>query len=415
MTQRPSPAGRLPFGQVLVALTGIYVSQTLVSGLTFQGIPTWLRAQEMPLDAIGLVMLAMLPWALKFLWAPAVERYRLPAGATRRRSRRIVVLGQAIVIAALVGVAAIGAGAPTPLLAVLIVAALAASTVDIACDAFAVEQLPPDRRGWGNTAQVGGSYLGAIFGSGLFLIVAAKFGWTVAATAMAGLVLVFSVPFWRAREPDRLAETDLSHRPSLLFALRCREVRSGLLVVVLFAFGGRIGMALAGPMLIDVGYDVAKVGLVLGMAGAVVGIVGTFIGGALLRYAGAGRAVAIALVVKAAALALLASAIASGLRDGSILAVLILFMTLAIAMGYVAVYSLLMSLSSPLQAGVDFTIFQSADALLAAVAGYGGSVLAQHHGYGASFGLAGAVAVAAACLVPPLLLRPLARQPEAVL
>lgn len=412
----PAPAGRterLPFARVMVALTGIYVSQTLVSGLTFQGIPTWLRSQGLPLDALGLVMLAMLPWALKFLWAPAIDRYRLPTGATHRRSRRIVIAGQVVVVAALSGLAAMGGGASMALLVMLVVAAIAAATVDIACDAFAIEQLPAGRRGWGSTAQVGGSYLGFVFGSGLFLLTAATFGWPIAMATMACLVLCFSLPFWLTREPDRAAQVDLAHRPSLLFALRRREVRVGILVVVLFAFGGRIGMALAGPMLIDAGYDVTRVALVVGPAGAVVGIAGTLMGGTLVRLWGPSPAIAIALVVKALALTALAFAFAFGLRDGSALAGLSLFMTLAIAMGYVAVYSLLMNLSSPLQAGADFTIFQSADALLAAFAGYGGIVLAQHYGYGGSFALAASVAVAVACLVPPLLLRPLRLAPEA--
>lgn len=408
----PSSGDRLPFPRVLVALTGIYVSQTLVSGLTFQGIPTWLRAQGLPLDAIGLVMLAMLPWAFKFLWAPAVERFRLPAGSSDRRSRSIVVPGQIVIVAALLGVAAVGPSEPTILLAILICAALAASTVDIACDAFAVDQLPADRRGWGNTAQVGGSYLGAVFGSGLFLMVAARFGWTMAIAMMAGLVFCFSLPFWLTREPSRVPQANLSHRPNLAFALRRPEVRLGLLVAVLFGLGGKIGMALAGPFLIDVGYDPARVGLILGTAGAGVGIVGTFMGGTLVRLAGAMRAVVVALAIQALALVILGAVVASGVRDGSILAALVLFKTLAMAIGYVALYSLLMNLSSPLQAGVDFTLFQCADALLAAIAGFGGSMLAHRFGYGASFGLAGGVAVAVMCLVPPLLLKPLGRIAE---
>ena len=42
-----------------------------------------------------------------------------------------------------------------------------------------------------------------------------------------------------------------------------------------------------------------------------------------------------------------------------------------------------MEAASPLQPGVDFTLFQSADALIAAAGGLAAGWLAQHMGYGA--------------------------------
>ena len=50
---------------------------------------------------------------------------------------------------------------------------------------------------------------------------------------------------------------------------------------------------------------------------------------------------------------------------------------------WVALYSALMEAASPLQPGVDFTLFQSADALIAAAGGLAAGWLAQRMGYGA--------------------------------
>src|SRR5262245_57077938 len=95
-------ADRLPFVRIFVAIGGIYVAQSLVSGLTFQALPALLRAQGASLDRIGLVSLALLPWALKFLWAPWIERYRHGAAG---RSRRIIVIGECAVAVILVAAA----------------------------------------------------------------------------------------------------------------------------------------------------------------------------------------------------------------------------------------------------------------------------------------------------------------------
>ena len=52
------------------------------------------------------------------------------------------------------------------------------------------------------------------------------------------------------------------------------------------------------------------------------------------------------------------------------------------------------TLASPAQAGVDFTLFQCADALVAMVGGVAAGWLAQHLGYGACFGIAAALGAA---------------------
>ena len=60
----------LPLPRILVAIIGIYLVQSLIGGFTFQGIPAALRASGASLEVVGMFSLIMVPWALKFLWAP---------------------------------------------------------------------------------------------------------------------------------------------------------------------------------------------------------------------------------------------------------------------------------------------------------------------------------------------------------
>ncbi len=53
------------------------------------------------------------------------------------------------------------------------VAGTVASTIDIASDGFCVDQLTRTGYGWGNSVQVGGSYLGMMCGGGVFLMLSA--------------------------------------------------------------------------------------------------------------------------------------------------------------------------------------------------------------------------------------------------
>lgn len=391
--------GRLPFRRVMLTIGGIYTAQTLVSALTFQGLPAVLRANGVALDAIALVSVAMLPWALKFLWAPAIESYRLPTDG-RRRSRRIVVIGEAVVGLSLIALSFVIPTSIPGILLLLGIAAIASSTVDIACDAFAIEQLSPGNRTWGNVAQVGGSYFGAVFGGGLFLVLVAHIGWSIATLSMAALVLIMAAPFAVTREPRRAATPSTAHRPSLAFAVGRPEVRLGLLLTVIFDVGARLAMAVAGPFLVDAGVDLAVLGWTNGLGGAIAGIAGTFVGGALVRVIGTRRGVFVAAILQLVPLLLLAWSAGAGIKLHEWLIALTVGQAVVMAIGYVALYSHLMGLASLSQAGVDFTLFQCANAAVAMICGFGGNMIAQYSGYAGCFGIAAAMGCATAVMIP---------------
>ena len=80
----PAPKVASPFA-LFLAIGGLYVAQSVIGGITWAGLPAVLRAEGVSLDRIGLVSLIALPWALKFLWAPAVDRR---PGSVLRSSER---------------------------------------------------------------------------------------------------------------------------------------------------------------------------------------------------------------------------------------------------------------------------------------------------------------------------------------
>lgn len=103
------------------------------------------------------------------------------------------------------------------------VAGTVASTIDIASDGFCVDQLTRTGYGWGNSVQVGGSYLGMMCGGGVFLMLSAASGWPVAMLMMAVLIMALSLPLWRITEPTRTAT--IPHVPALGYALRRKQAR----------------------------------------------------------------------------------------------------------------------------------------------------------------------------------------------
>jgi len=378
---------------IILALGGLYVGQSIIGGVTFSALPSVLRDRGVPLDQIGLTYLAVLPWVLKFLWAPAIERYRLPlVGANRSRS--IVFVGGLISAIGLLLVGWIGPTSFMPLLGLLMVIAFAASTVDIACDGQAVESLSERHHGWVNAAQVGGAYLGAAIGSGFYLILVARFDWTSATFGMAVLLVLLGLPF--VLSPASGSAGERLHQPSLRDALRRKEMQKGLALAALYAFTQKWGLSMLGPFLIDAGLDLTALGLVNGIGGMIAGFACALLGGALVRLWGARSVMVLALPLQAAALSGLALASYSGGAPRIVLLGLALASSSGVlALGFVALYAQFMSLSDPRQAGIDFTLLQCMDALVSMAGGIGAGWIAQHFGYGIVFGLNGALAVMA--------------------
>ena len=378
---------------VVLGVGGLYVGQSIISGMTFSALPSVLRDRGLPLDQIGLVYLAVLPWVLKFLWAPALERYRLPATGPSR-SRSIVLVGGLISAASLVLVGLIGPNSLVPLMAVLIVIAFAASTVDIACDGHAVESLSERHHGWGNAAQVGGAYIGAAIGSGLFLILVDRLDWTWATLTMAVLIVLLGLPFVLSPAPAPAAPR--THQPSLRDALKRLDMRKGLALAAVYTLTQKWGLSMIGPFLVDKGLDLSFLGVINGAGGLVVGFACALIGGALVRMWGARAILVIALLLQAGALSGLAAAAWSAELPRMLLLGLALASSSAImALGYVSLYAHFMALSDPRQAGIDFTLLQCMDAFVSMVGGVGAGWITQHFGYGAFFGIAGMLAAAA--------------------
>jgi MFS transporter (putative signal transducer) len=380
---------------IVLAIGGLYVGQSIIGGLTFIALPSVLRERGLPLDQIGLTYLAVLPWALKFLWAPAVERYRLPDTGPAR-SRTIVLATTLISALGLVAVGLIGPIAFLPLISVFVLIAFSASTGDIACDGHAVETLSQAHHGWGNAAQVGGAYLGSALGSGLFLVLVARLDWQFATFAMAGLLIMLALPFLLSPAPAAPARR--THQPALREALKRPEMRCGLLLAAIYVPAQKWGVVMLGAYLVDSGLDLESIGLVNGIGGLAVGFACALLGGALVRLLGARSVLVLALLLQAFSLAGLAFAAWRGLPQPLVLALALASSSGIMALGFVALYARFMALSDPRQAGVDFTLLQCMDGLVSMAGGIGAGWVAQHFGYGVCFGLAAIVALIAAPL-----------------
>ncbi|MBK8717331.1 MAG: hypothetical protein IPN32_21690 [Deltaproteobacteria bacterium] len=148
-----TPAGAR-FDRRIALLTLLYFCQGLPGGFLAVALPVILLQQGVDLTRVGFVSALSLPWALKLLWAPWVDR-RYSRRIGRRRSWMLPAM-----LVMLLCTASIGVLDPSeslvPILALFGLLNLAAATQDIAVDGYAVSLLRDRELATGNAAQVGG-------------------------------------------------------------------------------------------------------------------------------------------------------------------------------------------------------------------------------------------------------------------
>ncbi|WFB49459.1 MFS transporter [Vibrio coralliilyticus] len=373
---------------LLAVLAGVYTIQSLVGMFTLQGLPAVLRSEGISTSQIGLFYLAMLPWALKFLWAPYVEARRKRNGLLSHG--RLIGLAQLGVVIVLAGMALTSAiQLPALLFAGVFALALLSTVADISTDGLAVDRLPQESRHLGNSMQVGGAYIGALFGGGLFIYMMGAYQWQTALYVLMALILVMSLPTSTLFRKD--VSSPVLHPeecPSLRRAWDSSSVRFGLLMVVLCQIGTRGVQSMMMPYLFDKGLQLTDLGVLAAGGGAVTGLIGVLVSAILMKRFSA-RTMLLACLGLEALVFVGFFLDTIDLIAGTLgLQILYVLSSAVAAAKFVALYTLMMEWAYGKQAGVDFTLFQSTDMAVAILmALVSGSVIA-HLGYTVHYSIA---------------------------
>lgn len=285
----------------------------------------WLREEGISRATIGVFTLVTMPYALKFLWAPLVDRLNPPVlGALLGRRRGWALLTQVLLAAALVGLGTSDPAADvwrTAWLAVVV--AFCSASQDIVVDAYRVETLDERTQGAGAAIYVLGYRFGLMASGAGALFIAAAAGWEAAYLAMAALVGVGMITVLLAPEPKVAASAEsrareahvaawLAARPHLrgwradalawLYAAvvapfaQFMTRRAWPLVlgfIAVYKLGDVLAGNMAGPFYVDIGFSKEEIASVTKLFGLWAAIAGGLLGGLLVGRVGTVRALMI--------------------------------------------------------------------------------------------------------------------------
>jgi hypothetical protein len=267
----------------LFTLLSLYMAQSIPLSFFTTVVPVIMRQQHYSLEAIGLMQLVKLPWIIKFLWAPLVDR----TGSGTSGYRRWIFYSEGFYAFSIAAVAFFSLEHQFSLIIILMVLAITASaTQDIATDAWAILTLKKEERSLGNSMQSMGSFLGSMIGSGALLVVYHFLGWMWLLLALAGVVLLALIPLLLFRPEAIIRRRPRSKSVSLRDIgsfFRQEGIGPHLLLLALF-HSSLIGiMTMIKPMMIDLNYSVKDIGIISGIFGTAAGAAAAMGAGIVMR------------------------------------------------------------------------------------------------------------------------------------
>jgi PAT family beta-lactamase induction signal transducer AmpG len=352
-------------GQTLSALASTRMLVTALMGfasglpllLTGQVLQFWLRDEGVDLATLGYAAAIGVPYTLKFVWAPLLDRYTLPLG----RRRGWLLLAQSALVLA---IAWLGLSDPSAGLGGIFAAAFAvaffSATQDAVIDAYRREHLPLDELGTGSAVYVFGYRLGMLLASGGGLLLAEVCGFaamylTIAAIMAANIVVTLLAPEPRASAPA-------TGQSGLLAAFAELLSRPGIAAVLAFVLCYKLGDALAAAMTFpfyrDLGFSAGEVGAVVKLFGFAATVGGGLLGGVLMQRLGLFAALfafGVLQMLSTAAFVLLAFA---G-RDLATLSAVIAFENVSAGMGTAAYMAFMAAQSDRRFSATQYALFSS--------------------------------------------------------
>jgi PAT family beta-lactamase induction signal transducer AmpG len=363
-------------------------------GLVNEAVPIYLRTHGASLVDIGHLAKLSLPWSLKWLWAPLVDRH----GSRRQwiASCLAALAGLTLILGAL-DVGTLG----REFWIVLVVIVILSATQDIAIDAYTIQSTTTRELGVANSVRITLYRVAMLTAGGLLVLLAGRIGWfesfSVGAVVLAGLAVgALLLPG---------VEQIAAHAPNLWEPLRALFGRPGIATVILFALIFKLDIAALEPMMrpfwVDRGLTLEEIGAVVTSGRLVATVAGAAAGGVFTTRYGIFRGLWVLGLVQAfSGLVYWGSAAAVSAKSAVVGAAY--FESFAAGLGTSAYLAFLMSVCEKRYAATQFAVLSALLALTRWVAGDFSGGLAEKLGYANYFLVTFFIGLPAFALIPRL-------------
>ena len=302
----------------IIAIFFLGISSGLPLALVLGTLSIWMAREGVDKTTVGLFSAVTLPYSLKFVWAPVIDRVRFPLLTNLLGQRRGWTV--ATQLALMTGVAAMAmtnpAANPGLMALFALLVSFCSASQDVVIDAYRVELLEEGKIGAGVSSVVFGYRMGMLISGAGALYLVEGLDWSTAYLIMAALIMIGLLTILVSREPlhgtdaetaarERRVSDYLAQRPEL--AGRRAAVlawfygavvspfvdfmtRPQWLVILLFIVFYKLGDSMAGVMtgyfMVELGFTNSEIGSVGKIVGIGASILGFIFGGLLIDRLG---------------------------------------------------------------------------------------------------------------------------------
>ena len=288
----------------MAALIFLGFSSGLPFYLTSTTLQAWMTKANVDLTTIGIFSLVGLPYSLKFLWAPLLDRY-IPPFLGRRRGW--LVITQVLLLLAIAAMSLHDPARGLQALAInAIFIAFFSASQDVAGDAYRTDVLHHREMGAGAAIWVLGYRIALLLTGSAAFVMADRMPWPSVYLILSLLMLVGILAALAAPEPALDDAPPRTLAEAVILPFNEFFTRSGLLrgllvllFIVLYKYSDSLVIVMGTPFLLQAGYTQTEIGVVRGGAGLIATIVGALAGGGLLAKIGLNRTLWVVAILQA--------------------------------------------------------------------------------------------------------------------
>jgi PAT family beta-lactamase induction signal transducer AmpG len=251
--------------------------------LTIDVLKAWMTIEGVDLSVIGLMSLVGLPYTVKFLWAPFLDRY-IPPFLGRRRGWMLIAQS-----GLMISIISLGSTNPSDQPALMAFTAFLvtffSASQDIVVDAYRREDIPDAELGFASSLYINGYRMGMLLAGGGGLILAGQIPFSMVYMIMGGCLLPGIITTLLAPEPKINGNQPQSLQAAVIEPLVEYFTRPGALwvlaFILLYKVGDSMAAAMATPFYLDIGFSTTEIGAVVKLVGFWATLAGALLGGVL--------------------------------------------------------------------------------------------------------------------------------------
>jgi MFS transporter, PAT family, beta-lactamase induction signal transducer AmpG len=331
--------------------------------LTSRTLQAWMTVAGVNLTAIGFFSLVSLPYSLKFLWSPLIDRFGLPFLGRRKGWLFVTQVALAATIAAMIF------QRPSQVLQLLAInaflIAFLSATQDIVIDAYVTDISDASEVGAASGVKVLGYRIAMIATGGGALVIADFMSWQTVYFLMGVLMLILAAISTRVREPVLRDRPPASIKEAVRMPLADFFARSGtargtwiLAFILLYRLGDSMINNMTTPFLLQAGFSQTDIGVIQGGVGLFATITGVLAGGLVIARIGINRSLWVFGILQAASnFAYLVLAYVG--REYAVMVAAIVIENVCYGLATAALVGFIMSLCNPRFSATQYALLSS--------------------------------------------------------